>query len=247
MDSSIQEQIRNYTETIDAMAPSVDALARSAATVHGDRSPRPVIGLLTPEPARRSSPLAGWLVGVAAAGLVLIAMVPLWLSLGTSDDDSIATIASTTIPQVATTAPATVPTTQPDTSIATTTVPPTVTSLPPTVPTTATVGAGSNVKQAITRCGVQWSQDLGIIWDPECSVINVRHDDGAWTLFLYGRIPADQMEAFRAANVSEFAAECWVNYLFVVEEGAEPIIVESLREFTPDGEMTEICRFVPDP
>ena len=74
---------------------------------------------------------------------------------------------------------------------------------------------------------------------------NVHHEDGGWTLFLYGRIPADQLEAFKAANVSEFATKCWANYLFVVREGYEPIVVDSVRYFTPDGEMTETCRFEP--
>lgn len=200
---------------------------------------------MAPEPERRSSPLPGWLVGVAAAGLVLVAMMPLWLWLGSPDDDSIATLGTTTVPQVATAQPGFVPTTEPNAPIATTTVPQVPTTQPDIVPTTQ-ADANDAVRQEVIECGVNWAENLGIILDPDCNVTNVRHEDGGWTLFLYGRVPEDQMAAFEAADVSEFAATCWVNYLFVVQDGQEPIVVDSVREFTPDGEMTEICRFAPD-
>jgi len=230
MDSSIQEQIRSYTETIDAMAPSVDALAPTGAADDSGRLPRAVVEIATPETAGRSKePFPGWVVGVAAAALVLVVAVPVGLWLGTSDDDPVATIVTTTVPQAATTPPPTVPTTP-----------------PPTVPTTQLDAAGAVTKQETTRCGVEWAEDLGIIWYPNCKVTNVRDEDGGWTLFLYGRIPDNELEAFKAAKVTEFVTKCWVNYLFVVREGDEPVVVDSVRHFTPDGEMTETCRFEPD-
>lgn len=90
-------------------------------------------------------------------------------------------------------------------------------------------------------CAVGWATDNAGLAAPDCEVENIKYDNGGYTLTLKGQIPADQLAAFQASGVTEFATQCWVNFLFVVQDGEDPIAVDSVRHFTADGEVTEHC------
>jgi hypothetical protein len=84
--------------------------------------------------------------------------------------------------------------------------------------------------------------------DPECDVINIHHPDGGYTLVLHGQVQDGDMEAFVASGVRRYSAEwpageCFAAYLFVVDEGHTPVWSDSVRHFTPDGQMTETCHY----
>ena len=96
-------------------------------------------------------------------------------------------------------------------------------------------------------CNVGWD-DSWSAEDPACDVQNVLQPKGTFTQVLRGQIPADQMDAFRAAgSPSSYATGCLVNYgwLMKYHQGEEwaPLMVftPSVRHFTPDGKMTEVC------
>jgi hypothetical protein len=115
------------------------------------------------------------------------------------------------------------------------------------VPATAAEPARTVVVHADLPCNVGWD-DSWSAEDSSCDVQNVRMANGAFTEVLQGRIPADQMEAFRAAgSPSSFTTSCLVNYgwlrKFHAGDDWGPLMVFTLsvRHFTPDGRMTEVC------
>jgi hypothetical protein len=106
------------------------------------------------------------------------------------------------------------------------------------------------VVHANLPCDVSWyTTPGGIDSAGGCDVQNVMTPNGGYKLTLHGQIPADQMAAFRAAgSPSSFATTCLVNYGFLAT--ATPpipdwtglmVFTPSVRHFTKDGKMTEVC------
>ena len=91
----LEEQIRRYTETVDAMAAPLEDLAPPATTETFEVEPGRRIEIVVPlaKPARR--PFPGWTIAVAAAVAVIVLATPLWLALGDSDSDVVATTVPT--------------------------------------------------------------------------------------------------------------------------------------------------------
>jgi hypothetical protein len=115
------------------------------------------------------------------------------------------------------------------------------------LPASAAEPKGSAVVYADYGCNVGWDDSWGAE-DPGCSVLNVRTPSGVFTEVLHGQIPADQMDAFRAAgSPRSFATHCLVNYGWLMKyhsgENWGPLMVftPSVRHFTPNGRMTEVC------
>jgi hypothetical protein len=122
-----------------------------------------------------------------------------------------------------------------------------------TVPAAAAEPPGAVVVGEPYPCIVGWDEastqlNTGV-YDESCQVTNVRQPNGIFTQVLKGQIPADEMDAFRAAgSPSSFAPSgCLVNYgwLMKYHQGEDwgPLMVftSSVRHFTPDGRMTEVC------
>ena len=72
--------------------------------------------------------------------------------------------------------------------------------------------------------------------------------NGVFTQVLHGRIPSDAMAAFIADGApSSYHTGCLVNfgYLMTYHAGEDwgPLMVftPSVRHFTSDGQMTEVC------
>ena len=105
------------------------------------------------------------------------------------------------------------------------------------------------VVHANLPCDVSWSTTPGGIDSAgRCDVQNVMTRNGGYKLTLHGQIPADQMAAFRAAgSPSSFATTCLVNYGFLktTMDGQDwtglMVFTPSVRHFTRDGKMTEVC------
>jgi hypothetical protein len=123
--------------------------------------------------------------------------------------------------------------------------------------TLAPAGTGDPSGAVVVRdpypCIVGWDEastrlDTGV-YDESCLVMNVRQPNGTFTQVLKGQIPADQMDAFRAAGspTSYAPSGCLVDYgwLMKYHQGEDwgPLMVftASVRHFTPDGAMTEVC------
>jgi hypothetical protein len=116
-----------------------------------------------------------------------------------------------------------------------------------TVPVAAADPGGAVVVHGHYLCNVGWD-DSWSAEDPACEIQNVLQPNGAFREVLHGQIPADQMDAFRAAgSPSSYATSCLVNYgwLNAYRDGEDwgPLMVftTSVRHFTPDGKMTEVC------
>jgi hypothetical protein len=119
------------------------------------------------------------------------------------------------------------------------------------IATTAPVAAAKPAAVVVHEqypCNVGWD-DSWSAEDPACDIQNVRQPNGTFTEVLKGHIPADQMDAFRAAgSPSSYATNCLVNYgwLRAYHDGEDwgPLMVftTSVRHFTPDGKMTEVCK-----
>jgi hypothetical protein len=114
------------------------------------------------------------------------------------------------------------------------------------LPAAAAEPPGAVVIHAEYVCNVGWDDSWSA--SSSCDVQNVLTPDGVFTQVLHGRIPADQMEAFRAAgSPAAFATHCLVNFGWLVAYHSgdywEPLMVftPSVRHFTPDGRMTEVC------
>jgi hypothetical protein len=102
----------------------------------------------------------------------------------------------------------------------------------------------ATVKKQTVPCGVGW--DAGpIVWDDECDVTNIRSANGGITLVIHGQVPEDRFDDFAASGVRHFSVGCWVNYLFVRDDGEAPVVVDSVIHFTPNGRMTQTCHFRP--
>ena len=118
------------------------------------------------------------------------------------------------------------------------------------LPVSAAAPTGAVVVHADYSCAVSWylpSEGFGPT-DPSCEIVNVKTPNGVFTQVLHGQIPADEMDAFRAAgSPSSLAIGCLVNYAWLVKyhsgEDWGPLMVftTSVRHFTPDGKMTEVC------
>lgn len=115
------------------------------------------------------------------------------------------------------------------------------------VPASAAEPQGAVVVHATYECNVGWD-DSWSAGDPGCDVQNVLMPNGVFVEVLHGQIPSDQMAAFRAAgSPSSYATRCLVNYgwLMAYHDGDEwaPLMVftPSVRHFTPNGAMTEVC------
>jgi hypothetical protein len=109
----------------------------------------------------------------------------------------------------------------------------------------ADTAGGAQVIHANLPCAVGWD---AASWDVPsaggCDVQNVMTPKGDYKLILHGQIPPDQMAAFIAAgSPRSFAAGCLVNYGFLYMAGFEGefVFTDSVRDFTPDGKMTEVC------
>jgi hypothetical protein len=115
------------------------------------------------------------------------------------------------------------------------------------LPAAAAEPATAKVVHATYPCNVGWD-DSWSATDQSCNVQNVLTPSGVFVEVLHGRIPADQMDAFRAAgSPSSYSTRCLVNYgwLMAYQDGEawEPLMVftPSVRHFTPNGAMTEFC------
>ena len=68
---------------------------------------------------------------------------------------------------------------------------------------------------------------------------------GEYHLVLHGQIPEDAMGEFVAAgSPKQFHTICLVNWRFWAESGSMStmLFTESVRKFTPNGQMTEVCK-----
>jgi hypothetical protein len=115
------------------------------------------------------------------------------------------------------------------------------------VPVSAAAPQGAVVVHETYGCNVGWDDSWGAE-DSSCKIQNVLMPNGVFTQVLHGQIPAGQMAAFRAdGSPSKYATGCLVNYGWLRKYHAddywEPLMVftSSVRHFTPDGRMTEVC------
>jgi hypothetical protein len=115
------------------------------------------------------------------------------------------------------------------------------------LPAAAAEPTGAVVVHTDYLCNVGWD-DSWSAEDSSCDVQNVLMPNGVFVEVLRGQIPADQMEAFRAAgSPSSYATRCLVNYGWLMKYHAGeqwgPLMVftPSVRHFTPDGRMREVC------
>jgi len=100
--------------------------------------------------------------------------------------------------------------------------------------------AGNVVKEEKSwPCDVSWTSGNPV--SAGCEVVNTQFDNGGFTITLHGQIPDEHLAAFQASGVTDFATMCWVNFLFVVQDGQDPVTVSSVRHFTSGGAMTEHC------
>lgn len=105
----------------------------------------------------------------------------------------------------------------------------------------APAAAGNVVKEEQAwPCDVNWINSGDMVL-ADCEVVNIQYDNGGFTLDLRSQVPDEHLDAFQAAGVTDLTATCWANFLFVVQDGQDPVTVSSVRHFTPDGVMTEHC------
>jgi hypothetical protein len=111
--------------------------------------------------------------------------------------------------------------------------------------------AAADSAQVIHRtalCSVGFDSDDAV--DLDCDVVNIARPNGGYTLVIHGQVQPDDMERFLASGVRRYSAEwpegeCLASYLFFVEEGHDKVYTDSVRHFTPNGKMTEICHYKP--
>jgi len=103
---------------------------------------------------------------------------------------------------------------------------------------------GAVVVHEQLRCSVAWKDGLTGV-GASCAVQNVLMPNGAFVEVLHGQIPASQMQAFwDDGSPSSFATVCLVNYGWLQRYGAADsprVFTRSVRHFTPDGRMTQVC------
>jgi len=111
------------------------------------------------------------------------------------------------------------------------------------------VSEGDTLTEDVVPCNVDWTSDSSAnVTDPNCSATNMQAANGDHFLILEGQIPEESMADFAADGTPALSEQtCAVNYLYWLRSGGETpfIFVESVRQFTPEGEMLEICLLSP--
>lgn len=126
------------------------------------------------------------------------------------------------------------------------------------VPGSAAPGGGAAVAHvAELPCQVAWfdTVDPFAYNDPSCRVHSVRTPEGAYHLVLHGRIPAEFMGEFVAdGSPRTHEGACLANYGWLwATFGSQSNwpadwadgLTTSVRRFTPNGRMTEVCHLEP--
>jgi hypothetical protein len=98
---------------------------------------------------------------------------------------------------------------------------------------------GAEIKQRTSRCDVGYDETPS--YDDTCRVINVYDPNAGYTLVLHGQVPSTDLDVFTQSGVSDYQTDCFAAFLFVVEDDHSPVWTDSIRHFTPEGEMTEAC------
>ena len=90
-------------------------------------------------------------------------------------------------------------------------------------------------------CRATWggATNVGPVTTEDCWGTNVKTPDGRYVLVLKGQIPDERMDEFDGPL--QQATACWANWFFVRDDSEEPAVTDSVRRFTPDGQMTEVC------
>ena len=116
----------------------------------------------------------------------------------------------------------------------------------------ATAG-GADVIKETRECSVAFDDAslAGDAADPACDIVNIQRPNGGFTLVIHGQVQADFMDAFLESGVRQYSAtweagECLASYLFVLRDGGPWIWTDSVRHFSADGKMTEVCHFNPN-
>ena len=92
-------------------------------------------------------------------------------------------------------------------------------------------------------CDVGWSEDVGSVMTDDCWGTNVKTANGRYVLSLHGQIPDELMDEFDGPI--HYASGCWSNWFFVRDEAEDPAVSTSVRRFTPNGKMIEVCSYSP--
>jgi len=125
-------------------------------------------------------------------------------------------------------------------------------------PGVAKTGGGAEVAHFDELpCQVAWypTADPFALNDPACQVHNVRTPNGAYHLVLHGQIPDEFMDDFIADGTPRtHEGACLANYGILVANYGDQSnwppdwsdgLTTSIRRFTPDGKMTEVCHLNP--
>jgi hypothetical protein len=93
------------------------------------------------------------------------------------------------------------------------------------------------------QCSVGWADDHPSVAD-DCSETNTKTPNGGYTLVLHGQIPDGDLSEF--SGPTSYPTGCAVNYFFW-RDGIDTEFVHttSVRHFTADGGMTEVCTYRP--
>lgn len=126
------------------------------------------------------------------------------------------------------------------------------------VPGSADLGEGAEVAHFDELpCQVAWFDpgDPFAYNDPACTVHNVRTPNGAFHLVLHGQIPVEFMDEFiDAGSPKSYEGGCLANYGWLWANYGDQSnwpdnwadgMTTSVRRFTPDGKMTEVCHLKP--
>lgn len=118
MSIRLEEQIRRYTQTIDAQAAPLEELVPAGFVSELDVESGQAVEIAVPlGPLRRRRRTPAWVYGLAAAVAVLLLSIPVWLLVSNTDQDVVDTTPTPT------TVPASTPTTDAETAPSTTVVP----------------------------------------------------------------------------------------------------------------------------
>ena len=106
-------------------------------------------------------------------------------------------------------------------------------------------------------CQVAWFDpgDPFAYNDEACTVHSVRTPKGAYHLVLHGQIPGEFMDEFIAdGSPKAYETACLANYGWLWATYGDQSnwpdnwadgMTTSIRRFTPDGKMTEVCHLKP--
>ena len=103
MSIRLEEQIRRYTETMDAQAVPLEELIPSVFVSDFDFESAPAVEItipLGPSRLRRGTP--GWVYGLAAAVVVFLASIPVWVLVSNPDQSVVDTTPTPTTMSVST-------------------------------------------------------------------------------------------------------------------------------------------------